>query len=203
MYAVVTKDVPACVVRQHQVERHNVQCCSRCGRPTVDPVSGLADRWGWSQRAARVLRGVREGGLTAALLFADLDRFKEVNDTYGHAAGDVVLAAVGEALLAVTRAGDVLGRANGYVGDEFVALLPRCEMTAAAEVARRFQQRIRELVVRVETVAGMREVTGLSTSVGIAVGRPGRTLSDLIVDADSALLAAKKSGRNRIRIYEP
>lgn len=195
MHAVVATERRTPEARQHATEQRDVECCSRCGRPTVDPVTGLPDRWDWSRDAEGTLHSGHRRDRMASLLFADLDRFKAVNDTHGHRAGDAVLAAVADALRSVTRAGDLLGRVNSYVGDEFVALLPDSSATAAVALAREFQRRVNDLIVRVTTVAGTREITDLSISIGVAVRVPGQMLPDLMARADAALLAAKRTGR--------
>ena len=126
-----------------------------------------------------------------ALLLLDLDHFKQVNDQYGHAAGDQVLAGVGTALRSVLRARDFAGR-NG--GEEFAVLLPDTDIAAALEIAERVRAAIAEV-----TLPG----TGVPVTVSIGVaGFPGHasTLERLDRLADAALYVAKRQGRNRVEL---
>ncbi len=118
---------------------------------------------------------------------ADVDGFKDYNDTYGHPAGDEVLKKVAGILVASTRAGDCSAR---YGGEEFAVLLPDTVGEAALEVA----ERIRSRVARQEFPG--RKIT---LSVGLAeFPRDGDTAERLIASADAALYAAKREGKNRI-----
>jgi diguanylate cyclase (GGDEF)-like protein len=137
------------------------------------------------------------------VLVLDLDHFKDVNDTYGHLAGDEVLAAVADALQAEVRDGDLVGR---FGGEEFVILLAaragRTEadaLTSAQSVADRIRRRVASLAVGLETPDGPLTVAGLSVSVGAAVRPDGPAdLRTLVHAADTALYAAKRAGRNRV-----
>jgi diguanylate cyclase (GGDEF)-like protein len=140
------------------------------------------------------------------VLILDLDHFKSVNDTYGHLAGDEVLAAVAEALRAEVREGDVVGR---FGGEEFVVLLRDLELTSAGlqqmeAVAERIRARVAELGVVVNTPDGPLTIDGLSTSVG-AVFDLGRTctLQQVLGAADAALYSAKRDGRNIVKFGPP
>jgi diguanylate cyclase (GGDEF)-like protein len=127
-----------------------------------------------------------------ALVMADIDHFKRLNDTYGHATGDVVLKAVARRLSDTLRPTDFLVR---YGGEEFVALLPG----AMAETARVAAERVRQAIERDEylstdTVTALR----VTISLGIAILQAGDTLDRLIERADVALYQAKAGGRNRV-----
>lgn len=176
--------------------------CSCCGRPNADPLTGLLDRWRWTRDATDLLDRFGRGFDPITLLLADLDRFKGINDTMGHAAGDAVLRAIAAVIRSVTRSGDLWGRYGSYAGDEFAGLLPGADLPGAVSVAERLQRHVSAMRVPVATPAGMREITGLSMSVGIATHTPGQSLDDTFGRADVALLAAKRNGRNCVGVAD-
>jgi diguanylate cyclase (GGDEF)-like protein len=116
--------------------------------------------------------------------FIDLDRFKQINDRYGHQHGSQVLAEVAAVLRAGIRLGDTLGR---YGGDEFVAILPDTDQPAAASLAERLRS-----TISTTTLNGAHEPLGVS--VGVAQARPGCTADELLTAADDALRIAKGAG---------
>ena len=125
-----------------------------------------------------------------AVLMIDIDHFKVLNDSYGHAAGDRALVAVAGAISSALRSGDVVYR---YGGEEFCALLPDADLDTAAAVAERMRSAVELLdFTGAEYLDGAR----LTVSVGVGVGTPRPT----VVDADRALYAAKTAGRNRIML---
>lgn len=124
--------------------------------------------------------------LTVAIF--DLDRFKNYNDTYGHAAGDQALEAFGDILKRQTRDSDIAGR---YGGEEFLAILPSSDM----EGARQYAERVRESLARHELPSGTR----ITVSAGVAVSGPTMSdASELVRAADAALYQAKAAGGNRV-----
>jgi diguanylate cyclase (GGDEF)-like protein len=160
-----------------------------------DPLTGLPNRALFLQRLDHaVLRSSRSGYL-AAVLFADLDRFKLINDVYGHRAGDELLVAVAQRLAAVLRPGDTLAR---LAGDEFVIL---CEDLDTPERADAIAARITaELSAPFPLEAAEVEVTA---SVGIAfLGRDDQHAEDLLQDADTAMYQAKRRGGGRHQIID-
>ena len=160
-----------------------------------DPLTGLPNRTLLIERLDHAVRRGRRSGTQAAVLFADLDRFKLVNDLYGHAVGDELLVAVAERLMVALRPGDTLARLSG---DEFVIL---CEdLNEAAEV-----DAIAARVV--EAVAAPFELSGgsvtVTASVGIAFAGRGDQLSEqLLQDADSAMYQAKRQGGARHQVVD-
>jgi diguanylate cyclase (GGDEF)-like protein len=159
-----------------------------------DSLTGLPNRVLFAERVAETL--AREPGRTAhALLFFDLDRFKNINDSWGHAAGDELLAQVAERIRRTVRPGDTPAR---FGGDEFALLLEDTDIEGAEHAARR----ICDALTTTFTVAG-RE-TRLHASIGIAVtGRHAATAEELIRNADIAMYAAKSDDRRRWAVYEP
>jgi diguanylate cyclase (GGDEF)-like protein len=187
--------------------------CGTCGQPigywAVDRLTGLLDRWGWDTYAPETLRRAHERRQPLALLLLDLDHFKEINDRYGHVAGDMVLHAIAEVLRACCRKDDVVGRYGGHGGDEFLVLLPTTNRDRAMAVAERVLAGVKALQVGVPDVdRGTRTtLTGLSVSIGAALYVPARgiepTLEDMVLEADAALLVAKREGRDTVRMGRP
>ncbi len=121
----------------------------------------------------------------------DIDHFKSVNDTHGHAAGDAVLARVGQLLHESFYETDVVGR---YGGEEFIVLLPRAEAAGVMRKADALRHRF-----EIETIPSGFESLRITVSVGLAhYPHNGRTAEELIASADRALYRAKETGRNRV-----
>jgi diguanylate cyclase (GGDEF)-like protein len=161
----------------------------------VDGKSGLLNDRTWRHRAEdEVARAVRTRTQVAVGIL-DIDRFKRVNDTFGHLAGDAVLAAVAASVRATLRGYDVIGRTGG---EEFAFILPGAPAAEAAEVGERLRRAIAEL----QLPPGLGP-TRVTVSVGIAVtARPDRELISYYGLADAALYAAKQHGRDAVWIVE-
>lgn len=164
----------------------------------TDPLTGCLNRRGFDQALARETARASRAGNEFALLALDLDHFKQVNDTYGHLAGDVVLRAVGALLLKAGRAGDVVARVGG---EEFAILLAETGAHGAQLFATRLCERIRAHPFPIgHQLAPM----ALTTSVGVAVGSPRGVagFAEMLWSrADDALYAAKGAGRNCVRAW--
>lgn len=128
------------------------------------------------------------GDFTICLL--DLDHFKQINDTYGHAAGDLALQKVAETIQSEIRHDDCFGR---YGGEEFLLLLRNTGLTSSKQFLERIRQRIAAL-----ELSELRQPARVTVSGGIAQYRPGESSAQTISRADEALYAAKAAGRNRI-----
>jgi diguanylate cyclase (GGDEF)-like protein len=156
---------------------------------TTDVLTGIGNRRMLLERlkseAARAERVNRP--LTIAI--ADIDRFKAVNDTYGHEAGDKVLTEVARTIAANMREYDSCGR---WGGEEFLAIMP--EITAAEGAV--IIERVRQAICAINFSVGGQSVS-LTASFGIAQYRPGMSIFDTISRADNALYEAKRAGRNR------
>lgn len=156
----------------------------------IDTLTGLSSRGDWEEQAERLLRDRASSNDPACLLLIDIDEFKQVNDQYGHAAGDAVLRAVAGKLRAILRPRDRAGRIGG---DEFVVMLPGTDATEASLVAERLRGAVEQL--------RLRDYPDVHTtiSVGLAPARPTPAmLREWLSDADDALYRAKDAGRNRV-----
>lgn len=152
-----------------------------------DPMTGLGNRRALDQAMQRSVARCQRSGLPLSIIILDLDRFKRVNDVYGHTCGDSVICGVAEMISSRLRTGDRVFR---YGGEEFVIL---CEDTDRAD-AQELAERLRCAAER-ELVTGELRVT---LSAGIATMRQGETPGNCLERADQALLAAKSDGRNRV-----
>ncbi|HET7486783.1 MAG TPA: EAL domain-containing protein [Acidimicrobiales bacterium] len=160
-----------------------------------DPLTGLPNRLLFVDRVEQALRRRRRHDSGLALLFIDLDRFKLVNDTCGHAGGDAVLVAATARLQSVLRAEDTVARLGG---DEFTVL---CEDVDGPAVLRIAERALTALAAPV-TLADGRQVVA-TASIGVAVvGAGDISAEELLADADSAMYQAKERGRNRLEVFD-
>jgi diguanylate cyclase (GGDEF)-like protein len=158
---------------------------------TVDALTGLYSReFGLHRLEQTLALGSRHGQVTS-ILALDVDHFKRVNDTHGHAGGDVVLNALGRLLLDSLRAGDFAARLGG---EELLVVLPHTEEAGAMIVG----ERLRRLVAAWRGQHNGEDLQ-VTVSIGAAEAEPGERLTqDLLSRADDALYAAKSGGRNRV-----
>ncbi|WP_172835832.1 GGDEF domain-containing protein [Marinobacter sp. es.042] len=157
---------------------------------TRDPLTGLLNRREMSRVLDEELQRSRRYQRPMAVLWVDFDHFKDVNDTYGHAAGDSVLRSISRLLLASVRSVDSIGR---FGGEEFVIVLPEMDLEEAQETA----ERLRRKVAEEPQPLGNGEAVPLTISVGVAVYPDhGQTASTLCAAADKAMYLAKDRGRN-------
>ncbi|MEA2370623.1 MAG: hypothetical protein QOH12_1017 [Solirubrobacteraceae bacterium] len=162
-----------------------------------DALTGLFNRRRFAQELQRSLRLSARHRDPGAVLFLDLDGFKFVNDTLGHAAGDKLIVRVGRLLAAVVRETDTLARIGG---DEFAVLLNRCDGPAALVVAEKLLATLRR---DAPTEHGDRR-PHVSSSIGIAMFGEGDLLGpdELVVQADIAMYEAKRAGKDRCAVYD-
>ena len=164
-------------------------------RALHDPLTGLPNRTLVLDRAAQMLSRARRFDIPATALFMDIDGFKQINDRFGHQAGDEVLRLVGTRLRAVLREGDTVGRLGG---DEFVMLVDSVEMDAIGPkiVAERVLDALRQPM----DLPGQRAIS-VTASIGIATGIPA-SAEHLLQDADLALYKAKAMGKDGYALFE-
>jgi diguanylate cyclase (GGDEF)-like protein len=158
----------------------------------IDPLTGITNRSGFMQNGGRLLQRCRHDGAPISVLMFDLDRFKAVNDSHGHAVGDAVIRNFCEVALAALRPSDVLGRLGG---EEFAAVLPGSSIEAAYVRA----ERIRVAFAARCRIIGNRQIDA-TVSCGVAACPDASdTLDTLLEQADAALYNAKFDGRNRVK----
>ena len=160
-----------------------------------DSLTGLPNQTLFRDRIDHAVARLRRTEHQVAVLFVDLDDFKNVNDTLGHWAGDVLLVKISERLTVQLRLADTAARLGG---DEFAVLLDDLADTAdALDIAQRIIDALREPVV-----IGTRHLT-LSASIGVAYGDQGADTDELLRNADLAMYAAKAQGKNCCRVFTP
>ena len=161
-------------------------------RSETDTLSGLLNRRGFEAHAQEALVDADRRGLPLALVIADLDAFKAINDTYGHAAGDNVIAAFSRFLKSAASDHHVVGRIGG---EEFAVVLPGTNLVAA----RLFAEGARNAFGTTK-IDGIPKERRVSASFGVAERIAGESVSALMKRADAALYEAKGSGRDAVRI---
>ncbi|HEU5088886.1 MAG TPA: sensor domain-containing diguanylate cyclase, partial [Roseiflexaceae bacterium] len=163
----------------------------------TDALTGVYNRRHFLDLAHTELARANRSPAPLAMLMLDIDQFKRINDTYGHAVGDRALQSMVHCCRATLRTIDVLGR---YGGEEFAVLLSGADEQQALMVAERLRQQIAEVPIPL----GDREIS-ITVSIGVAVRAEHSTLSlqTLLDYADKALYQAKSAGRNRVRLWSP
>lgn len=159
----------------------------------TDPLTGIATRYAMLPRLREEHQRVRRTGLASSVCMVDLDHFKAVNDTWGHQAGDAVLEAVSAYLVSNLRRYDQVCR---YGGEEFVLMLPNTEPAQAAPIVDRLRRGLAALQVPFGD-----QMLHITASFGIAPLIPDQPIGTSIERADLAMYAAKRSGRDRVRVW--
>ena len=162
----------------------------------LDALTGIPNRSAFLDTFQHVLAQAARGNWPVALLMADIDKFKNVNDTYGHLAGDAVLRAVAQRLQAGLRAQDTLGR---YGGEEFLVLLPDTPVSGARTLAQHLRQSVEQMVVSWE---GKKITVTISVGISGQIPAGAQDAQALIDRADQAMYAAKHAGRNRVEVAD-
>ena len=155
-----------------------------------DTLTGLPNRLEFDEALAEMQARIERHGVSWGVLTVDIDYFKSVNDTYGHAAGDEVLKAVSQAMASRLRPYDKLFRTGG---EEFTILMPETDLDGALRVAERLRETVEALVVKCRN-----DDISVTISGGIAMATRNRFVSDVLNLADTALYQAKSNGRNQI-----
>jgi len=165
-------------------------------RAQTDPLTGVLNRRSLIERLEAACARAKARGLPIALLFIDLDHFKQINDTFGHQAGDACLRAIVEPIHAELRQSDVIGR---YGGEEFVVILSSADAAAATPIAQRILERVADV-----RVTGFGNPISVTCSIGVAASDTlGIWGEPLLAQADAAVYVAKRSGRNQIHLAPP
>ena len=164
----------------------------------TDPLTQLNNRRFFDQRLQEEVAAAYRDKRPLACMFVDVDHFKQINDTYGHQAGDAVLVELSQRVQLQLRLSDTLSR---YGGEEFVALLPGTGVDEARQIAERIRQQI-----ALQPFSASEHSLAVTISLGIAVqtkissGDTGQIAQELVTRADAALYLAKERGRNRIEL---
>jgi diguanylate cyclase (GGDEF)-like protein len=162
-------------------------------RAQTDALTGVLNRRSLIERLDAACMRAKSRGMPISVLFIDLDHFKQINDTHGHAAGDACLAAIIPPIQAELRQSDVIGR---YGGEEFVVILSGADAAAAHPIAERICRRVSEV-----GIDGFGTEIRLTCSIGVAASDTlGVWGQHLIAHADTAQYAAKRSGRNCVQL---
>lgn len=157
----------------------------------TDPLTGLLNRRAFLEALSPRVEGALHGAAELALLLLDIDHFKQINDTRGHASGDLVLAAVGGMLGRFVREDDLVAR---WGGEEFVVALPGSDHTTGLSIA----ERLRETLAELELVDAEGRALAVTASIGLTTLGPGDDVDTLMRRADEAMYLAKAAGRNRV-----
>jgi diguanylate cyclase (GGDEF)-like protein len=188
---VVAALVTVSVMLIHSMERQQHLVVELARLAMIDPLTGLVTRRSFDEAASRAL-AQRDSDAGTSLLIFDVDKFKSVNDQYGHPGGDKVLVQLSQLLMKASRTGDVVCRMGG---DEMAMLLPRC----TADIAVRRAEEIVELVRNERFAISVDDLIQVSVSAGVAhSSTDGADLPTLYVSADAALYDAKHGGRDRV-----
>ena len=184
IYAIGTAFIVLLMVKDHHVHYYRKAA-------TTDGLTGLLNRRAFIEAATKMQAAQGARGEAVTLLMFDLDKFKSINDRFGHATGDSVLKVFAQTVQSSTRASDIVARLGG---EEFVAMVPET-MDGACHVAERLRANFEEAGVTVDNIA-----IGATVSIGLATSyRATADIDALLLRADEALYRAKHEGRNRYR----
>jgi len=162
----------------------------------IDPLTGFSNRRGFMTCAQRMFDKQAADDASISMLAFDLDRFKKINDTFGHPTGDHVLRIFADIVSVTVRPADIAGRMGG---EEFVLALPGCSTDVALAIARRIRSTFQEKAYFVEG-----RPVGATVSVGVATApEHGASLAEIIASSDIALYRAKDLGGNRVILAAP
>lgn len=168
---------------------------------TLDALTGFYNRRQLDERVKQEVSAAKRKNTELCAIMIDIDFFKKVNDTYGHAAGDVILKTVARVMRTQLREYDIAAR---YGGEEFVILLPSTDENEAVRVAERLRQAVASKIIDIEKVNTKNNVKHISVSIslGVCCYKKNFKEAELIMNADKALYTAKETGRNKVVLWE-
>jgi len=187
--AIAVATVTAVAVQVLSKREHRLQLLAY-----VDPLSGVLNRRSFLDLSGKEESRSRRRNYHIAVLMVDIDHFKQINDTYGHASGDSVIRGLAEICARALRPSDLVAR---YGGEEFIISLPETGIEQARQVADRLRATVAEATIPTGT-GGVH----FTVSIGVAICSRRASLADAMRRADEALYAAKRNGRNRVEIAE-
>jgi diguanylate cyclase len=179
---------------RRQIAEQDFRLIEAVSEARVDPLSNLPNRRAFDEKADELHTLYQRHEQRYALVMFDLDRFKELNDAHGHAAGDAVLAMIGRACRQTRRGTDQVARVGG---EEFSLLMPHVGLSLARSAAERYLRQIESTCVEVGG-CNLR----VTASAGVAAILPGESFERLHARADEALYAAKQAGRNCVFVHD-
>ncbi len=159
---------------------------------TTDSLTGLLNRRGFDEQLKKMLNDRRRSGASFCIVMADLDHFKDINDSYGHLFGDKILQVFARLLTEKTRSTDYVAR---FGGEEFILILPETSLDNAFVVAENIRNAVEKLQVRNTKTGDI--INAITASFGIAAHRFDESGNDLVDRCDNALYKAKQTGRNK------
>ncbi|MBM4196027.1 MAG: EAL domain-containing protein [Gammaproteobacteria bacterium] len=187
-------EVTGAVVVMHDVSEIRGLTKRMSYQATHDALTGLVNRRDFERRLEETLQSVREQNASHVLCFLDLDRFKLVNDTCGHSAGDSLLRSIAGVIREKVRESDVVARLGG---DEFCVLLLGCPLEKARQIADDVCAAVRDF-----RFTWQDKIFQIGTSIGLVeIGRDSTSIEDLLAAADSACYVAKQEGRGQVHVY--
>ncbi len=181
------------LTRKRGADRARASVCDGLRMAMIDPLTGLYNRRYALPHLTRVADAAAQDGSVFAVMVADLDRFKSVNDRYGHATGDQVLVDIAQRLSTNLRIGDMVARIGG---EEFLAVLPNTTHVEARIAAERLCRLVKDTPVRLEDGTTL----PITISIGLAFSGTAQSVAEIIDQADQALLRSKSCGRDRVTI---
>ena len=177
-----------------QTARQKYEADSLVAEARTDVLTGLKNRRSFDEELHRQFAQRQRQGIVFSLLVIDLDHFKQVNDTHGHPAGDLVLQTVAQRLTKTLREMDLVYR---HGGEEFAVICPGSRLHQAATAAERIRQTVEATPVLLKNSS-----ISLTLSVGVAEVVGSEVAEGLLQRVDEALYAAKHAGRNRVRLHD-
>lgn len=168
---------------------------------TLDALTGYNNRHQFEKRLKETTAAARRQNQPLCCIMSDIDFFKKVNDTYGHAVGDCVLKNVAKTIKKELREEDIASR---YGGEEFIFLLPHTKLEEAEFVAERLRKSVEKKKINIEEYK-IKDVKEISVTISIGVSEYGKNIKEaetLYKNADDALYRAKEGGRNRVVVYQ-
>ena len=161
---------------------------------TTDPLTGVLNRRHFFELAEQEFDRSQRYNRKISIILFDIDHFKEINDTFGHVAGDQLLQTIADRFIKNLRQMDIFGR---YGGDEFVILLPETDIEQARQAAERLHQ-----AVTLEPIETSRGTIPIQISIGVASLINSDDMEKLLIQTDQALYKAKETGRNRVVVFD-
>ena len=182
-------------VTRNEVQELRTELDSLQNEAMTDSLTGLKNRRGFN-RAIDVMIATDPDALArCAVMIADIDHFKRVNDSYGHLFGDQVLRTAGNALKSVVKGRDIVAR---FGGEEFIILLPNTPKTGAYTLAEQLRNTFAR--GRIRRINSDEYIDSVTISIGVAMPTQGESIDQVIERADRALYRAKQEGRNCVRV---